>query len=291
VSDSNNELGQSQVGQASSGKAAKGTRPWFKKKRFVIPIALLLIVGFSNAANQGSSEDSTLPAPVSDSSQQETTEAQAESEATGGYSNETSGQKNARESAESYLSYSAFSKSGLFDQLIFEEYSEQDSEYAVNTVKVDWNEQAAKSAKSYLDYSSFSRQGLIDQLVYEGFSQAEAEYGVDAAGLSGENSGSQESSGESVSQKNAIGSAESYLKFSAFSREGLIDQLIYEDYSKADAEYAVDALDPDWNEQAAKSAKSYLDYSSFSRQGLIDQLIYEGFSKAEAEYGVKQNGY
>src|SRR5699024_10365859 len=38
-------------------------------------------------------------------------------------------------------------------------------------------------------------------------------------------------SGLSVSQQNAVRSAESYLRFTAFSRQGLIDQLEYEGYS------------------------------------------------------------
>ncbi|MEU0542322.1 Ltp family lipoprotein [Nocardia sp. NPDC005978] len=87
-------------------------------------------------------------------------------------------------------------------------------------------------------------------------------------------------------QRNAIRSAQQYLDYSAFSRSGLINQLEYEDFSTADATFAVDSLDVDWNEQAAKSAKQYLEYTSFSRSGLIDQLVYEGFTRAQAEHGA-----
>ena len=89
-------------------------------------------------------------------------------------------------------------------------------------------------------------------------------------------------------QQNARDSAESYLEYSAFSRSGLIDQLVYEEYSKADATVAVDSLHVDWREQAYKSAQSYLDYSSFSLNSLIDQLEYEGFSNADAAYGANK---
>ena len=78
---------------------------------------------------------------------------------------------------------------------------------------------------------------------------------------------------ETVAQSNAKKSATSYLKYSSFSRTGLIDQLEFEGFSTADATYGVDAQNADWNVQAAKSAKSYLKYSSFSRIGLIDQLV------------------
>lgn len=94
-----------------------------------------------------------------------------------------------------------------------------------------------------------------------------------------------------LGQKNAIGSAQSYLSFSGFSRSGLIKQLEYEGYSTEDATFAVDYLNIDWNEQAVKSAESYLSFSSFSRQGLIDQLEYEGFTHEQAVYAVGQVGY
>jgi len=93
-----------------------------------------------------------------------------------------------------------------------------------------------------------------------------------------------------VSQQNAVGSAESYLRFSNFSRQGLIEQLEYEGFSVADATYAVDTVTVDWSAQAVGSAESYLDFSTFSCQGLIDQLVYEGFSQGQAQYGAGQTG-
>ena len=65
-------------------------------------------------------------------------------------------------------------------------------------------------------------------------------------------------SGETVAQRNARKSAQDYLNVSSFSRKGLIDQLVYEQFSEADATYAVDSLNVDWNQQAAKSAAAYL---------------------------------
>lgn len=94
-----------------------------------------------------------------------------------------------------------------------------------------------------------------------------------------------------MGQKQAVGKGEDYLSFAAFSRKGLIDQLIFEGFSEADATFAVDYIAPDWKEQAAKKAQDYIDMTSFSRQGLIDQLVFEGFSQAEAEYGVTAVGY
>lgn len=102
---------------------------------------------------------------------------------------------------------------------------------------------------------------------------------------------SSNTSGLTMGQKNALKSAQSYLRYSAFSYSGLISQLEYEGYSTEDSTYAVDNCGADWSEQAAKCARQYLDYSSFSRDGLIDQLEYEGFTYDQAVYGVEQNGY
>lgn len=94
----------------------------------------------------------------------------------------------------------------------------------------------------------------------------------------------------SPSQSNARRSASSYLEYTAFSRSGLIEQLEYEGFPRAEAEWAVDDLNPDWNEQAAKKAATYLEYTAFSRSGLIEQLLYEGFTQGQAEYGVSTTG-
>jgi len=94
----------------------------------------------------------------------------------------TIGQKNALRSAENYLSFTAFSRSGLIDQLEFEGFSGEEAKYAADNCGANWNEQAAKSAENYLNFTSFSRSGLIDQLKFEGFTNEQAEYGVNAVG-------------------------------------------------------------------------------------------------------------
>ena len=94
-----------------------------------------------------------------------------------------------------------------------------------------------------------------------------------------------------LGEKNALAAANTYLSFSAFSAQGLIDQLEFEGYTTQEAQYAVAKCGADWNEQAAKKAQAYLDFSSFSREGLIDQLLYEGFTQEQAEYGVTAVGY
>lgn len=95
---------------------------------------------------------------------------------------------------------------------------------------------------------------------------------------------------ETVSQKNAVKKAKSYLNYSAFSRDGLVSQLEYEQFSHADAVYGVDNSGANWNEQAVQRAESYMEYSAFSRGSLIEQLKHDKFTQAQAEYGVSAVG-
>lgn len=97
-------------------------------------------------------------------------------------------------------------------------------------------------------------------------------------------------------QRNAVRSAESYLSFMAFSRQGLIDQLSSSyaaGYAVADATAAVDSMNIDWEAQAARSAKSYLEMMGFSCCGLIEQLSSpagDKYTESQARYGAQQAG-
>jgi hypothetical protein len=105
----------------------------------------------------------------------------------------TTAQSSAVRSAESYLSFAAFSRVGLTKQLT-SEYGEgftpEDAEFAIVYLEsagaVDWNQEAAESAKSYLDFQGFSRDGLYEQLTSEygeGFTPDQANFGLAAVGL------------------------------------------------------------------------------------------------------------
>lgn len=190
---------------------------------------------------------------------------------------------NAERAAQNYLSFTAFSESGLVEQLVYEGFSESTARQAVRNLNVDWREQAVKSAAAYVEISAFSRDGLVDQLVFEGFSRSDAQHGADRALSAGGRDGGW--------QAQAFKQAEQYLAVSAFSREGLIDQLVFSGFTRDQAEAGVNALNVDWFEQAAAQARSYLDISAFSRSGLIDQLMFSGFTREQATYGVDQVGF
>ncbi|WP_368496886.1 Ltp family lipoprotein [Herbiconiux sp. A18JL235] len=105
----------------------------------------------------------------------------------------TTAQSSAVRSDQSYLSFSAFSRVGLTEQLT-SEYGEgftpEDAEFAIaylrSTGAVDWNQEAAESAKSYLEIQGFSRDGLYEQLASEygeGVTPDQANFGLAAVGL------------------------------------------------------------------------------------------------------------
>ncbi len=93
-----------------------------------------------------------------------------------------------------------------------------------------------------------------------------------------------------LSQKEALNSAKGYLDLSAFSHDGLVEQLEYEKFDHEEAIFAADNCGTDWYEQALKSATNYLSTSAFSYDGLIDQLEYEAFDHEEAVYAADNCG-
>ncbi len=92
-------------------------------------------------------------------------------------------------SAENYLRFAPFSRKGLIQQLSSaagDGYSVEDATFAVDSLNINYNEQATKAAKSYLAMTHFSHSGLVEQLssdAGDGYTPEQAEYGVSHAGL------------------------------------------------------------------------------------------------------------
>ena len=92
-----------------------------------------------------------------------------------------------------------------------------------------------------------------------------------------------------LERRNAVAKAREYLRYTAFSRQGLVRQLTdSEGFSEEDSTFAVTNVGADWDEQATKKARTYLAQMAFSHKGLVDQLIAEGFSLAESELAAAE---
>jgi hypothetical protein len=95
-------------------------------------------------------------------------------------------------------------------------------------------------------------------------------------------------------QQQAVDAAEGYLSDGqGFSEQGLLGQLTSSagnGFSNSDAEFAINYLDPNWDQQAVAAANGYLsDGNGFSEQGLLQQLTSSagaGFTEAQAEYAI-----
>ena len=194
------------VGVAPVASPGKAARPWFKKKRFIIPGAVavfFLAIGMADAASGGGTPEptqavgllsaSSAPTPTTGalkatatptpSPKVTPTKAAVKVTPKPAAPTLTVAQANALGAAEDYLDYAGFSKKGLIKQLAFEGYETKDIDAALATMKVDWNAEAAESAKAYVDMTHFSRSGLIKQLRFEGYTSKQAAHGADAAGL------------------------------------------------------------------------------------------------------------
>lgn len=93
-------------------------------------------------------------------------------------------------------------------------------------------------------------------------------------------------------QENALRFAEECLAESAFSKQGLADELEEEGFSRIDIRFAINHIHADWYEQAALAARMYLSYSVITRQGLIDQLSSshgDAFTIEQAKHGAENH--
>lgn len=184
----------------------------------------------SASPSPSETESSTPSASPSETSTPDPTPAPETAQPTSETPEETSAgtasEQNALQSAQSYLSFTAFSRTGLIEQLEYEGFSNADATWAVDNVTVNWGDQAAEMAETYLDYSAFSRTGLIDQLEFEGFSNQDAVEAVDNVSVDW--------------NVQAAEMAQDYLDYSSFSRSGLVDQLVFEGFSQEQAQYGVD---------------------------------------------------
>jgi hypothetical protein len=86
---------------------------------------------------------------------------------------------------ESYLNMNVgFSRNNLIRQLESEEFTNEQVTQVIDSMNIDWSQQAIKKAKSYLESRepsivNWSKNELTEQLEYEGFTSEEARLAVD----------------------------------------------------------------------------------------------------------------
>lgn len=91
----------------------------------------------------------------------------------------------------------------------------------------------------------------------------------------------------------ALNSAQRYSDMMHMSRAGLYDQLTSEyggQFTEEAAQYAIENVEADWNQNALESAKNYQDSMDMSPAAIRDQLVSDygdQFTQEEADYAVE----
>lgn len=92
--------------------------------------------------------------------------------------------------------------------------------------------------------------------------------------------------------RSALRSAETYSDMMHMSKAGIYDQLTSEygdQFTAEAAQYAIDNIDADWNNNALESAKTYQEMMAMSPAAIHDQLTSEygdQFTSEEADYAI-----
>lgn len=90
--------------------------------------------------------------------------------------------------------------------------------------------------------------------------------------------------------KSALSSAKSYSDTMHMSQGAIYNQLTseFDQFPEDAAQYAIDNLEVDWNENALKSAESYRDTMEMSNAAIYDQLIsqFDLFTEEQAQYAI-----
>jgi len=229
---------------------APSKRPWYTRKAVIIPAAvvvgLIVIGGIGSALGGGRSTSDAAPAASVRTTEQAAATTEAEQVliivpnvvgmdgATARTVLETLGIRVATDGDESMP---------VIAQDVAEGTEIEEGATVVLTLEEKpqltlGQQNAIRSAQSYLDFTAFSRAGLFEQLTSEygeGFEAADAEFAI--AHL--------EQNGLVDWNAEAAESAQSYLDFTSFSRQGLYDQLTSEygeQFTPEQAQYALTAV-------------------------------------------------
>lgn len=139
-----------------------------------------------------------------------------------------------------YEEAKSWSKKHLSQQQIkiyltkYDRYSEDDTQYALNKLNVDWKEQALLKAKSYQEFH-YSKEKLVEQLInIEKFTQEEADYAIEQGNFDW--------------KEEAVKKAEFYANGGKITKEKLLEKLVvYRKFTQEEAEYAIEHAKIDWS--------------------------------------------
>ncbi|MGL4849413.1 MAG: Ltp family lipoprotein [Clostridium sp.] len=162
-----------------------------KGKKIAIGLAIVVIIGA--AASQGGKENTEVAGKSDKPNTTQSSRKKAEGDKKDTSKEEKSDTsskvpaeyKSALAKAKIYGESMNMSKAGIYDQLTSEygeKFSKEAAKYAVDNVKLDYNELALKKAETYQKQMAISPSAIYDQLISEHgekFTEAQAKYAID----------------------------------------------------------------------------------------------------------------
>lgn len=186
------------------------------KKKVLKGIATL---GLAGAILVGCTEETE----IKDSVEQEKTEVSTADKKTPEVKVElTDEQEEVYEALKEYLDEEVYSRMSLRDIITDNgveqvyDFKDEDVEFVINNLDVDWEVKATATALSYLEHGYYSEQGLINQVMFEFFTEEEATKAVQGLDI--------------LWEEKAKGYVKELVEKSGLSEEEIKDQLINEEH-------------------------------------------------------------
>ena len=86
----------------------------------------------------------------------------------------------ALQALQAYLQIAPFSQTSMHDQLMFEDFTQEEILYALENCNVVWEEQALLRAQQMLEEGT-AAEDLKELLLWEGFTEEQAQYAITKA--------------------------------------------------------------------------------------------------------------
>lgn len=216
---------------ASKSGSPTDVRPFYKKKRYIIPAAIVSVGIVSSAFSGGNNGNAVKASNSADSSPQTVvtapaklpTPAERAAAARAAAAQAADAKASAEAAAKQATAEKAAAAKAAAAKVAVEKAAAAKAAAAKAAAGTVAQQNAAAKAADYLDYTAFSRSELIKQLEFDGFSPADATWGVDKR--------------HADWNEQAAAKAKDYLNYTSFSRSGLIEQLEFDGFTSSQASY------------------------------------------------------
>ena len=210
---------------------------------------MLCVVFCACKGEESSSTESTTAQVTTAAATQPTTKNQTETAAaTTADSNSSyaSAKEAAVADAKKFLEKANYSYQGLYNDLVYMGYADEDAKYGADNCGADWSEQAAvgaqaaaqsqesgqnddviAAAKRYVDTGNYTYTSLIDKLQQDGFSTGDAKYAANNCGADWNGMAANE--------------AKKLIDGGVTTKEEIVDQLIFKGYTYQQAVHGAEA--------------------------------------------------